>query len=128
MIQKDKQDQPLQTPLTGAEKIPPGATHKAFERPENPPGGPPGSGAGERHAIGDLEDESMHQGPADNPEVDPTLPPDEEEEGGYGGVSGGAVGGTPAGKRSRGGRVAHGFDPGGAQRGDTTIGADPDSE
>ncbi len=32
--------------------IPPGATEEAFEEPRTPAGGPPGSGAGDRHMAG----------------------------------------------------------------------------
>ncbi len=114
------------TPLTGSEEIPPGARREAFDRPEDPGGGPPGSGAGDRHAAEEPAGGSLFDGIADNPDVDPTIPREEEDEAGYGGPSGGAVGGTPAGLRSTGGQVRHGFDPGGSKRGDSTIGADPD--
>ena len=49
----------------------------------------------------------------------------EQEEGPYAGFSGGAVGGTPAGKRASGGNIGRGFSPGGEGRGDSTIGSDP---
>jgi hypothetical protein len=41
------------------------------------------------------------------------------------GISGGAVGGTPAQGRASGGNVHGGLAPGSSERGDTTIGADP---
>jgi len=44
----------------------------------------------------------------------------------YAGSAGGAVGGTPAGKRSRGGRTHRGIAPGGSHRGDSTLGSPPD--
>ena len=111
------------------EQVPPGATRKAFDRPLNPGGGPPGSGAGPRHAAGDegsnIEEEGRDAanqplaGPAPE-EEDPleTGPP-------YAGISGGAVGGTPAEGRSSGGNLGRGISPGGVHRGDSTIGADP---
>ena|SRR5947209_15847883 len=42
----------------------------------------------------------------------------------YAGPAGGAVGGTPAEKRARGGRAHRGVDPGHGGRGDSTIGAE----
>jgi hypothetical protein len=42
-----------QAPNTGNEEIPPGATKRADQRKRNPGGGPPGSGAGPRHAASD---------------------------------------------------------------------------
>ncbi|MCI0458183.1 MAG: hypothetical protein L0Z62_14560, partial [Gemmataceae bacterium] len=38
---------------TDAGAIPPGATREALDRPLDPGGGAPGSGAGPRHAAGD---------------------------------------------------------------------------
>jgi len=46
----------------------------------------------------------------------------------YAGSSGGAVGGSPAEGRSTGGRTEGGIAPGGVHRGDSTIGADPESD
>src|SRR5262245_15594861 len=54
-------------------------------------------------------------------EADPNEPP-----GGYGGISGGAVGGTPAEGRAKGGHSRRGLAPG-PHRGDSTVGADPDA-
>jgi hypothetical protein len=54
------------------------------------------------------------------------APEAEDQSKGQGGVSGGAVGGTPAGKRSSGARRIQGIKPGGVHRGDSTLGADPD--
>ena len=42
----------------------------------------------------------------------------------YAGTSGGAVGGTPAEKRAKGGRSKHGIDPGHGGRGDSTVGSE----
>jgi hypothetical protein len=53
---------------------------------------------------------------------------DVEEQGPpYAGISGGAVGGTPAEGRSSGGNVHGGIAPEGVHRGDSTIGGDPES-
>jgi hypothetical protein len=93
-----------------ASEVPPGATRKAWERPTEPGGGEPGSGGGPRHAAGDeLSDEEA----VGRTESADTLgsPPEEEppqplEEGPpFAGISGGAVGGTPAEKRAKGGRA-----------------------
>ena len=48
---------------------------------------------------------------------------DDGEEDAFSGISGGAVGGTPANKRARGGRSAH-FARGEQHRGDSTIGSE----
>jgi len=51
---------------------------------------------------------------------------DDQEEGPYAGPSGGAVGGTPAEKRSEGGTMDHGTTPAsGKLPSDSTIGHDP---
>jgi len=111
-------------------EVPPGATRKAWDRPTDPGGGPPGSGAGPRHAAGDpgsdieaYTQEESNQG---------IIPPEEEKDAlekgpPYAGPSGGAVGGAPAELRSTGGRTGHGIAPGGVHRGDSTVGANPDS-
>jgi hypothetical protein len=117
-------------PSTGSEEIPSGATTRAADRPRNPGGGGPGSGAGPRHAAGDDESPVEEYGATDTnePLADPTLEdentPDQEAPP-YGGISGGAVGGTPAEGRSKGGHSSHGFAPD-RSRPDTTIGSDPD--
>src|SRR3954469_22040515 len=106
-------------PNTGNEEIPPGATTKAADRPIHVGGGPPGSGGGPRHAANDTgaPDEEFGAVDTNDPpaaatgtEEDP-LPAEDEAEG-YGGPAGGAVGGTPAGRRARGGRTGHGIRPG----------------
>lgn len=113
-------------------EIPPGATRKAFDREENG-GVTPGSPLGDRHMegtpgggdeTGGLAGSNVGTGePLEEGEVD------REEEFGYGGVSGGAVGGTPAQKRASGGTVRGGFSPGsGSSRGDSTVGASPDTD
>jgi hypothetical protein len=113
------------------EDIPPGATRKALRRPLDPGGGPPGSGAGPRHAAGDPGSDIESTG-RDDPDEYGVLSAAEEvdplEQGPpYASISGGAVGGTPAQVRSSGGRIHRGIAPGGVHRGDSTIGADPHS-
>jgi hypothetical protein len=125
----------VEFPNTGSEPIPPGATARAANRPINPGGGPPGSGAGPRHAADDEGSADEEYGPAETNQrlaEDPvTFEPTEDplEQGPpYSGISGGAVGGTPAEGRSKGGRTRHGIASPGAHRGDSTIGADPDRD
>jgi hypothetical protein len=121
---KTPPDVPMTPPNTGTEPIPPGATTRAADRPLDPGGGPPGSAAGPRHAAADpgSPDEEYEATETNDPLLEP--PPDDSEDGPpYAGPSGGAVGGTPAGKRSTGGHVTHGFNPGHSARGDSTIGA-----
>jgi hypothetical protein len=121
-----------QFPNTGNEPIPPGATREAADRPRNPGGGAPGSGAGPRHAAADpgSPDESYEATDSNQPLAEAPVAdePDPLEEGPpFSGNSGGAVGGTPAQGRSSGGRMKRGIDPGGSHRGDSTVGADPES-
>jgi hypothetical protein len=122
---------PTPFPNTGNERVPPGATKAAADRPRNPGGGAPGSGAGPRHAAGDpgSPNESYEASESNEPLAD-EAPPDLDslEEGPpYAGPSGGAVGGTPAQGRSSGGTTHRGISPGSTHRGDSTIGTDPDS-
>ena len=56
---------PNERPGTGAESIPPGATRQALDRPTDPGGGPPGSGAGPRHMSGDPGDGNEFFDPVD---------------------------------------------------------------
>jgi len=95
--------------MTGNEDVPPGATARAFDRPTQRGRGKPGSGAGPRHAADDDHSVNEEYGPVDinEPGADVTADLDAEaqqQEAGFGGPSGGAVGGTPANKRARGGR------------------------
>ncbi len=119
------------TPNTGNEEIPPGATARAADRPIHKGGGPPGSGGGSRHAADDpgAPDEEYGSVDSNDPGADGTLvdqdAPLEDELEGYGGASGGAVGGTPAGKRVRGGHHGGGIRPGTTRHTDSTIGSDP---
>ena len=119
---------PLRAPPTWQDEVPAGATRAALDRPIEPAGGPPGSGAGPRHAdtdpgtVFETTSRDYFEGSTD-------LPPLEEEQDPlekgppYAGISGGAVGGAPAEKRSRGGRVGHGVRTRSNHRGDSTIGA-----
>ena len=118
-------DRDMDPPNTGSEKIPPGATRAAFDREEMPGDGEPGSGGGSRHMAGDNNDQ-WDTGLVEGVEDEPTSEEMDLEQG-LGGPSGGAVGGTPAGKRASGGRVDHGISGGGIHRGDSTIGSDPTS-
>ena len=120
--------------------VPPGATRKAFDREDNG-GGPSGSPLGDRHAagtpgggteIGGLGGTNIGEGAPSNADLEQPMGTgvtndDIEEEGPpYAGISGGAVGGTPAEGRSSGGNVHRGLAAGGTHRGDSTIGSDPD--
>jgi hypothetical protein len=103
---------------------PAGATRKAFEREDNG-GGPPGTPLAEQPDVdGDTETANLVEEAAQLEEE----PAPEEENEAYGGPTGGAVGGTPAGGRSTGGNIHRGLAPGESHRGDSTIGADPRTE
>jgi hypothetical protein len=124
--------------------VPPGATRKAFDRPESAGEGPPRRGRGDRYAagtpgggteVGGLAGTNIGDGDPDNADLEEVFgsgveEPEEQDEGEngppYSGPSGGAVGGSPAEGRSSGGNVHRGIAPGGVHRGDSTIGADPD--
>ena len=89
--------------------IPPGATKKAWERPTEPGGGKPGSGGGPRHAAADELTDDEAEGREETEDTMGSPLPEEEDELEQGppfsGISGGAVGGTPAEKRAKGGRT-----------------------
>jgi hypothetical protein len=90
--------------VTWQDEVPPGATAKAFDRPLGGDGGPPGSGAGPRHAADDVDSENETFGRSDTTRT-PASPPQDEEDAlekgpPYAGSSGGAVGGSPAQLRS----------------------------
>ena len=94
--------------------------------------GTPGGGS----AYGGLGGTNIGDGDPDNANLEgamgsgvreneePPFEEDEEETEAFGGISGGAVGGTPANKRSRGGHGAR-FAPDEDHRGDSTIGSEP---
>jgi hypothetical protein len=118
------------------------ARHREDERAPNEPPGPPGSGAGDRHAagaigggsaVGGLAGTNVGDGSPENADIDAAAGSgqfdavlDADDEDAYSGIAGGAVGGSPAGKRASGGRTERGIAPGGSHRGDTTIGSDPE--
>jgi hypothetical protein len=110
------------------------------ERDPDEPPGPPGSAAGGENAAGTpaggaaaggLGGSNFGDGSIDEPHIENALgagiydePGDTEaSRGPYTGPSGGAVGGTPAGKRAAGGNVHGGIDPDNATGADQTIGA-----
>ncbi len=106
---------------------PPGATKRAANRPLDPGGGSPGSGAGPRHAADDEGTEDEEYFRTDITRT-PASPPEEEEDSleqgpPYAGISGGAVGGTPAQGRAVGGRTGHEINYDEPPRGDSTIGS-----
>lgn len=117
------------------------ARHRPDERAPTDPPGPPGSGAGDIHAagaggggsaVGGLAGVNVGDGSPENADIDAAagsgnfdIIDDAGDDQAYAGMSGGAVGGTPAGKRARGGRTGGGIVPGGVHRGDTTIGGNP---
>jgi len=129
-----KKKQPAaQLPNSGNEEIPPGATARAADRPIHVGGGPPGSGAGPRHAADDPGTPNEEYGAVDSnsPLADGTLvdqdAPLEEEPEAYGGSHGGAVGGTPAQKRATGGRKTRGIRAGKTRPTESTVGSDPEA-
>lgn len=85
-------------------EIPPGATRRALDRPLEPEGGPPGSGAGPRHAADDIGSESETFGRIDLGHTPASAPTEDEDflEIGptYSELLEGAVGGAPAQARS----------------------------
>ena len=82
-------------------------------------GGLGGTNAGGGAPTGVDIDESMGAGIHDR------AGQEDDEEQAFSGRSGGAVGGTPAGKRVRGGRTHGGLNPGNSTGADNTIGTDP---
>jgi hypothetical protein len=99
--------------------IPAGATQQASDRDERP-GGTRHTPLTDRYATGDDPDVGL-VGPLEEEDF-----ADEQEGPPYAGISGGAVGGTPAEGRAVGGEIHGGLAP---QRGtrnvDSTIGARP---
>jgi hypothetical protein len=88
------------------ENPPAGARRAAFDREPNG-GEPRPSGLGDPHAAGDPGggDESGGLAGSNIGDGTPLQPEAPEEESAYAGPSGGAVGGTPAQGRSKGGHV-----------------------
>ena len=118
--------QPL--PQTGSEEVPPGATTRAADRPRNLGRGAPGSGGGPRHAANDpgSPDESYEATDTNDPLAEPLPDVATPQEGQpFGGFKGGAVGGTPAGKRSTGGNIGPQVTPDAGHPGDSTVGTEP---
>jgi hypothetical protein len=119
--------------------VPPGATKAASDhdlRPGEPPDrtptgeeavGTPGGGT----EIGGLAGTNIDDGDPELTNLDRAMGSDsrgeDSEDGGppYAGMSGGAVGGTPAQVRASGGQQRHGITPGGVPPADMTIGQDP---
>ncbi|HTU90929.1 MAG TPA: hypothetical protein VMF69_12700 [Gemmataceae bacterium] len=119
--------------------VPPGATKAASDhdlRPGEPPDrtpsgeeavGTPGGGT----EVGGLAGTNIDDGDPVLTNLDRAMGSDargedsEEGEPPYAGPSGGSVGGTPAQRRASGGHQRHGFSPGGAPHGDSTVGRDP---
>src|SRR5215471_16148167 len=119
-------------PTLAPRAVPPGATQKASDRTSRP-GGPPPSRLGDHHAagtpgggteVGGLGGTNVDEGSPRNADLEEAMgtgthaPEAEDQAEGEGGISGGAVGGTPAGKRSSGSRPTRGIKPGGVHRGD----------
>src|SRR3954466_9951228 len=115
----------------GPELIPPGATQRAPDRTPRR-GGPPATDRDDRYAagtpgggteVGGLAGENVGGGaPDDAEDLHTAMATDtdvEEKDPGppYSGSSGGAVGGSPAEGRSKGGHTHGGLRPGGDHRG-----------
>jgi hypothetical protein len=135
-----KRDASGEGTFAGKSKTPRRAGLRTDERdPDDPRRGPPGSATGGIHAVGEAGGGLAAGGlagtnaPDGEPDFDALenatgsgihdrLPEDENEP--LAGPSGGAVGGTPAGKRAEGGRTGRGIS--GHETGaDGTIGIDP---
>jgi hypothetical protein len=93
--------------------------------------GTPGGGT----AVGGLAGTNVGDGSPENADLENALGAGIHDDSGegedeapeaYAGPAGGAVGGTPAEGRASGGNVHRGIAPGGAGRGDSTIGSDPE--
>src|SRR3954468_2860861 len=93
-VMKSKEPSAVPVPNTGSEEIPPGATTRAFHRPENDEHGP-GEGGGTRHAADDAGLPDEEYGAADSNEPLAEGPVEEEpDQPPYAGHAGGAIGGT----------------------------------
>jgi hypothetical protein len=134
---RKKRNMPPQAPG----EVPEGATQQASDRTSRP-GGPDASPLDDRYGagtpgggteVGGLAGSNYGDGTPDTEELNEAaagggMELEADDEDGYSGFSGGAVGGTPAGRRSSGGRVHGGIAPGGVHRGDSTVGSDPDAD
>lgn len=119
--------------------IPPGATKAASdhdlrpgETPDRTPSGAEAVGTpGGGTEIGGLGGTNIDDGDPARVPLDRAMGSDaggeDSEDGGppYAGISGGAVGGTPAQARASGAHQRHGISPGGIPPADSTIGQDP---
>lgn len=119
---------PSPEPIPKPDATPPGATQAAFDRDRDEKhGGPPHTRLVDPHVTGEDENDlptGLVGGENDVRDVEgedllENGPP-------YAGHSGGAVGGTPAERRSRGGKVKGGIAPSSGTRNvDSTIGHNP---
>ena len=114
---------------------------RADERDPDETAGPEASAAGDIHAVGTpggglasggLGGTNAGDGSPTNVDIDETMGSgildtggEDEEDEPYAGPGGGSVGGTPSGKRARGGNIHRGISAGGDYGGDNTIGTDP---
>jgi hypothetical protein len=123
-----KKRPPAPVAKTSSEPTPPGATREAFERDRaEGHGGPPHTPLRDRYAVSGPP-ETVITGLAgvedgDTRDVEGQDPLENGPP--YAGHAGGAVGGTPAEHRARGGEVHGGLAPGGDRPMDTTIGSEP---
>ena len=143
MAQTDRQtvdEQELEHQEQALERQAVSARHRPDERPPNDESQGPGSAGGDVHAagstgggsaVGGLAGTNVEEGAPDNADIeaaagsgnfDVELP--DEDEPPYSGIAGGAVGGTPAEKRSTGGNIDGGIAPRDSGR-DGTIGTNP---
>jgi hypothetical protein len=115
-----------------SDEIPPGATKAAADRPIQRRRGAPGSAAGPRHAANDPGSVDEDYGAVDSNEPLAEPPEDDQdplEQGPpYAGISGGAIGGTPAGGRTSEGERDRPLYVPATHRGDSTIGSKPEPE
>lgn len=116
-------------PYAGDDEVPAGATRRAADRALSRGHGPPGSGAGPRHATNDpgTPDETYEAVDSNDPLAEPPTDAPVPLELGppYSGFAGGAVGGTPAEGRSKGGHIGHGIGSEASHPGDSTVGTEP---
>jgi hypothetical protein len=134
-----RKKQPRKNTHEKTNPVPPGATKAASDhdlRPGEPSDrtpsgeeavGTPGGGT----EVGGLAGTNSDDGDPVLTNLDRAMGSDargeDSEDGGppYAGISGGAVGGTPANVRASGGHERHGIRPGGVPHADSTVGQDP---